>query len=180
MLLRKINAILSLICTVLIMSHAIFLSVWMLSRCSIAKSENPMPIILMILVVIHAIISIVLGILGHKNAEKRKCKEYPKLNVSTTIQRASGILMLLLLVLHIVGAQNYYQPKIMHAILHPLFFAVVLAHVAVSVSKAMITLGIGNAKVVKGVDVTIKLICIATFIASVIGFYLCLFVGVVK
>jgi hypothetical protein len=85
-----------------------------------------------------------------------------------------------LLVLHIVGASNYYQPKILHAILHPLFFAVVLAHVAVSVSKAMITLGIGNAKVVKGVDVTIKLICIATFIASVIGFYLCLFVGVVK
>jgi hypothetical protein len=180
MLLRKVNAVLSIICTVLILDHAIFLSVWMLSRCNIAKSENFIPIILMILVVAHAIISIVLGVIGHKNAEKRKCKEYPKLNVSTIIQRASGILMILLLVLHIVGATNYYQPKILHAVLHPLFFAIVLSHVAVSGSKAIITLGIGSAKVVKVVDVVIKVICIATFIASVIGFYLCLFVGVAK
>lgn len=180
MLLRKINAILSLICTVLILNHAIFLSVWMLSRCSIAKTENVMPIVIMILVLLHAIISIILGILGHKNAEKRKTKEYPKLNVSTIIQRVSGVLMLLLLGLHIVGASNYYQPKILHAILHPLFFGIVLAHVAVSVSKAMITLGIGNAKVVRVVDVVTKVICIATFIACTIGFYLCLFVGVAK
>jgi hypothetical protein len=134
----------------------------------------------MVLVVVHAIISILLGFLGHKGAEKRKCKEYPKLNVSTMIQRISGVLMLILLVLHIVGASNYYQPKILHAVLHPLFFAIVLAHVAVSVSKAMITLGIGNAKAVKIVDVAVKVICILTFIASVLGFYLCLFVGVAK
>lgn len=180
MLLRKINAVLSIICTVLILDHAMFLSVWMLSRCSIAKSESFMPIILMILVVAHAIISIIQGVIGHKNAEKRKCKEYPKLNVSTIIQRASGILMILLLVLHIVGATNYYQPKILQAVLHPLFFAVVLSHVAVSGSKAMITLGIGDAKLVKVADVVIKIICVATFIASVIGFTLCLFVGVAK
>ena len=134
----------------------------------------------MVLVVVHAIISIVLGILGHKGAEKRKCKEYVKFNVPTMIQRISGVLMLILLVLHIVGASNYYQPKILHAVLHPLFFAIVLAHVAVSVSKAMITLGIGNLKAVKIVDVVVKVICILTFIASVLGFYLCLFVGVAK
>ena len=92
----------SLICTVLILNHAIFLSVWMLSRCSIAKSESFLPIILMILVVIHAIISIVLGILGHKNAEKRKTNNYPKLNIPTIMQRASGILMILLLSLPII------------------------------------------------------------------------------
>ena len=68
----------------------------------------------------------------------------------------------------------------LHAILHPLFFAIVLAHVAVSVSKAMITLGIGNAKVIKVVDVVMKVICIATFVAGIIGFYLCLFVGVAR
>lgn len=180
MLLRKINALLSIICTALILDHAIFLSVWMLSRCSIAKAESFMPRILMVLVVVHAIISIILGVLGHKNAEKRKTKEYPRLNVSTIIQRVSGIFMLILLGVHIVGASNYYQPKILHAILHPLFFAVVLAHVAVSASKAMITLGIGNKKVVNVVDVIIKVICVATFIAGVIGFYLCLFVGVAK
>ena len=180
MLLRKINATLSLLTTVLLLNHAIFLSVWMLSRCSIAKAENFMPWVLVVLMVVHAIISIVLAILGHKGVEKRKCKEYPKLNVSTTMQRMSGVFMLLLLGLHIAGAANHFQPKILHAVLHPLFFAVVLSHVAVSGSKAMITLGIGSAKTVKVVDVVIKIICIATFIASVIGFNLCLFVGVAK
>ena len=180
MLLRKINAALSLLTTVLLLDHAIFLSVWMLSRCSIAKAENFMPRILAMLVVVHAIISIVLAILGHKGVEKRKCKEYPKLNVSTMIQRMSGIFMLLLLGLHIAGAANHFQPKILHAVLHPLFFAVALAHVAVSTSKALITLGIGNAKVVKIVDVIIKVLCVGTFIAGVIGFYLCLFVGVAR
>jgi hypothetical protein len=180
MLLRKINALLSIICTVLILGHAIFLSVWMLSRCSITKSENFISIILVILVLIHAIICIIFGVVGNKDAKKRKFKEYPKLNVSTMIQRVSGILMLFLLVLHIVGATNYYQPKILHAVLHPLFFAVVLSHVAVSGSKAMITLGIGSAKIVKVVDVVIKVVCVVTFVASVVGFYLCLFIGVAR
>lgn len=180
MILRKINAVISIICSVLILYHAMFLSVWMLSRCSIAKLENFTPKILMMLVLAHAIISIILGVRGHKNAEKRKCKQYPKLNTSTIIQRASGILMILLLILHIVGAINHFQPKILHAVLHPLFFAVVLSHVAVSGSKAMITLGIGSAKVVNATDVVIKVLCVATFVASVIGFYICLFVGVAK
>ena len=73
MLLRKINAVLSLISTILILYHAIFLAIWMLSRCSIEKTENFLPQILMILVLAHAIISIILAVLGHKNAEKRKC-----------------------------------------------------------------------------------------------------------
>ena len=180
MILRKVNAVLSIICTVFILYHAIFLSVWMLSRYSIAKMETFTYPILMVSVLAHAIISIMLGVLAHKNVEKRPCKEYPKLNVATIMQRFSGILMILLLAAHIVGVENYYQPKILHAILHPLFFAVVLSHVAVSGSKAMITLGIGSAKTVKVVDVVIKIICIATFIASVIGFNLCLFVGVAK
>jgi hypothetical protein len=64
--------------------------------------------------------------------------------------------------------------------LHPLFFAIVLSHVAISTSKAFITLGIGNAKTIKTIDIVLKVICIATFIACTIGFYLCLFVGVVK
>lgn len=180
MLLRKINAALSLLTTVFLLNHAIFLSVWMLSRCSIAKAESFMPWILVILMAIHAIISIILAVLGHKGAKKRKSKEYPKLNVSTTIQRMSGVFMILLIGLHIGGAVNHFQPKILHAILHPLFFALALAHIAVSTSKALITLGIGNAKVVKIVDTIIKALCVGTFIVGVIGFYLCLFVGVAR
>ena len=180
MRLRKINACLSLLTSILFLDHAIFLSIWMLSRCSIQNTADNMPFVLLTVAAIHAGISILLAFLGHKGAEKRKCKSYSKLNIPTNIQRMTGILMILLIGLHLAGAANYYQPKMLHAIVHPLFFALALAHISVSVSKALITLGIGNAKVVKIVDVVMKVLCGVIFIAAVVGFYLCLFVGVVK
>ena len=180
MRLRKINAGLSLLTSVLFLDHAIFLSVWMLSRCSIEKSAENMPWVLAAVAAAHAALSILLAILGHKGAEKRKCKTYPKMNIPTYVQRASGILMILLIGLHIAGAANHFQPKMLHAILHPLFFAVSLAHIAVSTGKAMITLGIGNARAVKIIDLIMKILCVVIFAAAVIGFYLCLFVGVAR
>jgi MFS-type transporter involved in bile tolerance (Atg22 family) len=72
MLLRKINAGLSLLTTALFLDHAIFMSVWMLSRCSIQKGSDVMSYILAIAMLLHAVLSILFAILGHKNAEKRK------------------------------------------------------------------------------------------------------------
>lgn len=180
MILRKINALVSLLTTALLMKHAVFLSIWMLSRGSMAKADNGMPFVLAALMVIHALISIILGILVHKGTKKQACKSYPKMNIPTIVQRATGIMMIVLLGLHISGSANHFQPKMLHAVIHPLFFAAALAHTSISASKAMITLGIGNAKTVKVVDAVMKIICIATFAASVVGFYLCLFVGVVR
>lgn len=173
MILRKINAILSLITTAMLMNHAIFNAVWMLSRGGIAHTANSMPWILFALMMIHAVISIVLAVLGHKGAEKRECNGYANLNTSTYIQRASGVSLILLTVLHIAGTAGFLQlPPIVHAILTPLFFAIVLMHTAISTGKAFITLGIGNAKLFKTIDVAIKLVCIAIWLADVIGFYL--------
>ena len=180
MILRKINAALSLVTTVLLMDHAIFLSVWMLSRCSIEKSADFMPRILAVLMLLHAILCIILLIKSRKGVKKTKYKKYSELNIETNIQRITGVLIILMMGLHIAGAANHYQPKILHAIFHPLFFAVALAHVAVSVDKAFVTLGIGNAKLIRVINVTIKIICSATFVAGVIGFYICLFVGVAR
>ena len=180
MILRKINAGLSLLTTLLFLDHACFFSVWMLSRCSIEKSADNMPFVLLAVAAVHAVLSILLGVLGHKGAEKVKCKAYPSLNIPTYVQRITGILMIILTVLHLAGAANHFQPKMLHAILHPLYFALCLAHISVSVSKAMITLGIGNAKAVKAVDVIMKLLCIVIFAAAVTGFYMCLFLGVAR
>ena len=180
MTMRKINAALSLLTTFLLLNHAIFLSIWMLSRCSISKSNTFMPWVLVGAMAIHAFISIGMAITSHIGAEKRKVKTYVKLNAPTIIQRVSGILMILLIGLHIAGAANYYRPKMLHAALHPLFFIVAMAHTAISTGKAMITLGIGNARIVKIVDIAVKVLCVLTVIASAIGFYLCLFVGVAK
>lgn len=180
MVLRKMNAGLSLVTTLLLMDHAMFLAVWMLSRCSIEKSAENMPFILAGLMAIHAVISIVLAILGHKGTQKVKCKSYPKMNKETMVQRITGILMILMLALHIAGAKTHYQPKLLHAVFHPLFFAVALAHASVSTGKALITLGIGNAKTIKIVNIVMRVLCGITFVASIVGFYLCLFVGVAR
>ena len=178
MLKRKINATVSLLTTVFLLVHAIFLSVYMLTG---GRSFRPAGIIgwlLMGLMLAHAMISIDLLISAHAENEKPKGKHYPKLNISMVIQRASGVLMVPAAGLHIAGATGaMVPPKLVHAIVPPLFFAIVLTHIAVSTSKALITLGIGNVKFIKAVNIIMKVICGATLIAGVIGIYLRTFAG---
>ena len=173
MLLRKINAGLSLLSTFLLMDHAIFNAVWMLSMGSIAKNMNSMPWILFGVMVLHAFISIDFAISGIVNSSGHKYKKYVKLNISTIVQRISGFLLMILTLLHIAGTMGYiHPPKIVHAINPPLFFAIALTHAAVSTSKALVTLGIGNAKFVKIADIAVKVLCGLTLVADVVGFFL--------
>ena len=170
---RKINAVVSLLASVLILDHAIFLAAWMLSLGNIPKNENYMPWVLTCVVAIHALTSIGLAFYSRKGCQKHRSKAYPKMNIPTIIQRISGVLMIIFTWLHIAGTIGIMTPpQVVHAIVPPLFFLLVMAHVAVSVSKAFITLGIGNAKFVKAVDIVIKVICAATLIAALTGFYL--------
>ena len=173
MLLRKINAVISLLVTLLILDHTMFHAVWMISKGTVEKSEGSMSFVLVGLVLIHAIISIAMAIFAHRNSEKRPYKQYPKMNVATLVQRISGILMVILGGLHIVGALGLlHTPRIVFATITPIFFAIVLAHAAISTSKAFITLGIGGARFVKAVDVAMKVICALTLIADIAGFYI--------
>lgn len=173
MILREINAWLSLVTTMLFLDHAIFHAVWMLSRGSIEKNAGNISLLLLILMILHAIFSIILAISGHKGAKKIKCKCYSNMNKLTYIQRISGVALIPLTALHVLGTVDVLQPpQIVHWILPPLFFAICLMHVAISTSKAFITLGIGNAKFIKITDIAIKLICFATLIADVVGFYI--------
>lgn len=173
MLLRKINAIISLLTTVFLLDHAIFTSVWMLSNGNVKQSAPVAPRILAGLMGVHAFISIYFAVSSHMEGEKCKVKSYYKMNRVTVFQRVSGVLLIIFTILHIAGASGAMTPPhIVHAILSPLFFVVALAHTAVSTDKAFITLGIGNARVVKAVGITMRIICAATLVAAVIGFYL--------
>ena len=91
MLLRKINAGLSLLTTLLLVIHAMFLSVWMLARCSFEVSNEEMPYVLVGLAAIHALLSIILAIRGHKGAKKEKVKSYPKMNIPTFGSQVSQV-----------------------------------------------------------------------------------------
>ena len=68
MLKRKINAGMSLLSTVLLLSHAIYLSLWMLTKGSIGKPSAVMPWILTCAVLAHALISIDLAVSAHTEA----------------------------------------------------------------------------------------------------------------
>lgn len=176
MILRKINAVISLITTVLFMDHAIFNAVWMLSRGSVEKSADFMPWVLVGFMALHAIISIELAMTAHQVVEKKDVASYPKKNVATVVQRISGMLLIVLTALHIAGTAGPLQPpQFIHAVLPVLFYIVAFAHVAISTSKALITLGVGNAKVIKAFDIIVKVICALTLVADIVGFYLYLF-----
>ena len=173
MKLRKINAVFSLISTILLFAHAISLAVWMAAKTNAPKLPRAMPRVLTVVFVLHAVISIVLMITAHKDKPERKGKGYIKLNSATLVQRISGVLMIVLTVMHILGALNVmHTPRPVFLITTTLFFIVVFAHIAISTSKAFITLGIGNAKFVKCVDIVIKVICVATLIADIVGLYI--------
>lgn len=176
MLIRKINAALSLLVTLLLLDHAGFYSVWMISMGTIEKTAGPLPWIFFGLMMVHGVISLGLVIstrLKGPETEKDKVKAYPKLNGSTYFQRISGILLIVLTVLHVAGATGLMvPPRLIHAIVPPVFFTIALGHVAVSTSKAFVTLGIGNAKFIKAVDILMKVVCAALLIASLVGFYL--------
>lgn len=173
MLLRKINAIISLLTTLFLLDHAIFSSVHMLSKGSVEQSAPFAPWLLAGLMAVHAFISIYFGVSSHMDDEKRKCKSYPKMNRVAMFQRISGILLIVFTVLHIAGASGaMHTPHIVHTIVPPLFFTIALAHAAFSTDRAFITLGIGNARFVKIVGIITKVICAATLVAAITGFYL--------
>ena len=174
MALRKINAVTSLLSTLLLLIHAITLAIWMLSRGTIVINTGIMPWVLLGIMLAHAMISIDLAISAHSETnEKHKFKSYPKENIPTIIQRASGMALILFTALHVAGAAGFMQPpQIVHAIVPPLFFTIALMHTAISTNKAFITLGIGDAKFIKVLGIAMKVICITTLIADIIGFYL--------
>ena len=151
----------------------------MLSGGSIAMPDDFLSWTFLGLLALHAFISFDLVISAHAEGEKCKCKNYPKMNVSMIVQRASGFFMIPVTALHIAGAMKVMQPpEIVHAILPPLFFTVVMVHVAASASKAFITLGIGDAGVIKKVDIAVKAICGVILVADIVGFYLHTILGV--
>ena len=175
MKLRKINAVFSLISTILIMGHAISIGISMLSRGATQGMPSAVSRVMTGAVAIHAILCFASMAAAHKGAPKAtgKAKEYPRFNAPTLIQRMGGVLIIPFSALHILGAVGITQPpQVVHAILPPVFFTFVLMHVAISASKAFITLGIGNVRFVKRLDIAIKVLCAATLIADLVGFYL--------
>lgn len=171
MILRKINAILSLLATVLLIGHIIAFLAYVQFKIVFAISFETSAQILVITMLTHAALSIYMAIMANINVEKKKCNGYPALNKNTFIQRFSGIVIAILTGIHVIGAGNHFQTVFVHALIQPLFFILVLIHSAISTSKAFITLGIGTSKTIKFIDIFMKVFVVLTFILSIVGYF---------
>ena len=100
----------------------------------------------MVLVCLHAVCSMLSVFL---QADGTRLDLYPKQNLRTLLQRASAALMLPLLILHIntygllesSAAAGQWLWFALLLISQPLFYGTVLTHIAVSVTRAFVTLG---------------------------------------
>lgn len=100
---------------------------------------------------------------------------YPKQNLRTILQRVSAALILPLLILHIntysllrgsaeVGQWLWFWLLMLS---QPLFYAVVLGHIAVSVTRGMITLGwLTSSELQKKIDKVVYILCGAVFVVA--------------
>ena len=120
------------------------------------------------LVMVHVVLSILSLTKLHDGS---RLKTYPKLNARTILQRASAAGILLLLPVHIktgdwvaskTGGPGFFAFLM---ILGVLFHLMLFIHIAASLSRALITLGlIESRKTQRTVDILTALLCAAAFI----------------
>jgi succinate dehydrogenase/fumarate reductase cytochrome b subunit len=102
---------------------------------------------------------------------------YPNQNMRTVLQRLSAALIFPLLILHLytftLMNNSATSGKIIYVILliiaEVLFFATVITHVSVSITKAFITLGISSSKeLMDKIDKVIYIVNAVVFVIAVV------------
>ncbi|MCQ2770876.1 MAG: hypothetical protein MJ236_03655 [Clostridia bacterium] len=139
MVLKKINAALGMVSTLLFIEHLVSGSILVITD-SLEKNVPIPAIVLAVLLGIHAILSICMITI---NTDATAIK-YPSSNAETIVQRVSGFLLLIIMFGHIMTAINLGASKgvsIAFAILLSLTAICGGAHFGVSVPRALMTLG---------------------------------------
>jgi len=146
MKLKKINAVISLLSILFMMLHmgySVYTYITFYYNPTLTKI---FAIPFMILVCIHAICGMLAVFL---QTDGTTANLYPKQNMQTIIQRVSAALIFPLLILHMnmfdlmrSAMQIHIVLFVILIIVEVLFFGTVITHIAVSFSKALITLGI--------------------------------------
>lgn len=172
MKLKKLNAVLGLLIMLLLLDHSVCLSVWMLTRGAVFGPIMMMLHILLAVTLVHAFLSMCLCLFGHEE----NTVAYPRLNRRTVIQRFSAVALIVLMFTHMMVFDCFYRgqtlnglQKAIHAGACILYFAAVLTHVGTSLSKALITLGVGSPKLLRVVDWIVWSFCAVVMIAGSVG-----------
>ena len=147
MILKKTTALLGLLSIVLLLAHLGYSVFAYLTFYYNPAITQVLAVPFMVVTCLHAICGMISVSL---RADGGSLDLYPKLNASTIIQRVTAALIFPLLILHIntfrlmqsASEQGAALVVIALIVAELLFFASVIAHVAVSLSKALITLGL--------------------------------------
>ena len=169
MKLKKINAALGLLSIAAILVHIGYAVFSYLTFYYNPTLELLTAIPFMVLVCMHAICGMLTVFL---QADGTRLDLYPEQNRRTILQRVSAALILPLLILHINTYDLLWSSAeagqwLWFALLmisQPLFYGVVLTHVAVSVTRGLITLGLLTSDSrQKYIDRVVYIICAAAF-----------------
>lgn len=174
MKLKKINAAISLLAIIFILMHVGYTVFEYLTFYFNPVLNRAFAVPFMILACVHGILAMCIVF---TQADGSNLNLYPKSNIKTIIQRVSAALIFPLLMLHIntfrilefTSKQGKWPLFFLVIVLEVVFFAVVIAHVSVSVTSALITLGILASRAKQQViDRVVYLIGAIAFLAALI------------
>ena len=165
MKLKKCNAILSLILTGLFLVHAFYQTISYVAFYYNPVLSKALAYSLLACMCAHAVLACI-SVCGRHDSQKIA---YPKLNMRTVLQRASAAAAVILLLFHVfsfailtktAGSIFYYVGEALQLA----FIGAMFLHVAVSFSKAFITLGlVGDEKKIKIIDIVCAVLCAVLF-----------------
>lgn len=139
--LKKVNAVLSIMLSVCVFFHAGIVCYMILSGVYLAKLSPMAGRTTATVMILHAACSI--GIMARGKYPGIK---YVKSNIKTMLQRLLGTLSVLLLAPHILMLKSLFGPAPaaagLNMVVQTLFFLLIFGHLAISFSKALITLGL--------------------------------------
>ncbi len=171
MRLKKINAILGLLLMAACLTHIVLEMYHVLSGGEPQAYLKVTARICGMIAILHVLISIGMIFFIH---DKKGLGAYPRKNMETLIQRISGLLMIVLLPFHIRISQIISADQergtgvfILCIAVMVLFYLTVFLHIAVSFTRALITLGVITSRRKKDqLDMTVRVIMGLGFLAS--------------
>ena len=172
MLLKKTNAALGLLSIVAMLLHIGYTVFAYLAFYYNPTLKLLTAIPFMVLACLHAVCGMLTLFL---QSDGTRLELYPKQNARTILQRVSAALMLPLLILHIntfglLQSSAEAGQWIWFALLmlsQPLFYGVVQTHIAVSVTRGLITLGwLSSTEKQKVIDRVVYILCALAFVVS--------------
>ena len=172
MLLKKTNAALGLLSIAAMLLHIGYTVFAYLAFYYNPTLKLLTAIPFMVLACLHAVCGMLTLFL---QSDGTRLELYPKQNARTILQRASAALMLPLLILHIntfglLQSSAEAGQWIWFALLmlsQPLFYGTVLTHIAVSVTRGLITLGwLSSTEKQKVIDRVVYILCALAFVVS--------------